>query len=205
MSVNISYTVRGLKKLERATDPRRFQAVLKKHMRVAAGKNGRAAVAAQHAVIRGTKLAKNHGMTILIKHSRKPLIDTGELYRGIEFKIIDDWTVFAGVTRTSGKYDIAKLVHDGKILRVTPKMRGMFFALWLASQGELDPSKLIGRAAELWAEAPGGWKPLGVGTTRLVIPGRPWEKIAMSEPQLVNRIKTNWEEAMDRTFHELAR
>ena len=119
--------------------------------------------------------------------------------------MLTDFSAFAGVLRTAREFNVAAIVHEGGQARVTPKMRAMFLALWQASKGELDASKLTGRAAQLWDRMPGGWKPLSEVTTVIVIPERPWVRLTMADPSIRRLAIENWERGVQAAMLEKGR
>lgn len=201
------YTVTGLEKwVAAATNQARFKRFLDARMRVATELNGKFIERAMRKTIQASDgLEANAPLTIHIKKSKKPLVATGELFKAITSRVINNYTVFVGVQRSDGQFNIAKLVHEGTEIAVTPEMRGMFFYLWKASEGELDPSELSGRAAEIWAASPGGYKPLDPATTHVVIPARPWATVTFASLDLRERVAKNWHTAIKRAFADQAR
>lgn len=198
---------RGAKKLQMAWDPKKMDAALKRHLRKASGVNGKLMEAEARQVIRtGRGLAKNAALTAALKGENKPLVGfTSEMFRAITSKVVGPDTVFVGVLRTDGAYNIAKIVHDGQNIPVTESMRWMFFYLWKASDGSIPPSKLTGRAAELWNQMPGGWKPLADSTTFIVIPSRPFLDIAFQSAKFKTRANDNWQMAVRAAIKERAK
>lgn len=196
----------GHKEWVAATNSRRFQAVLSKHMRRATAMNGMVAVRRQREVIRGTEsIAANAALTIHIKGSSKPLVDHGDLFKAITFEVVDDYRVFVGVLRTNEEaFNLAVALHEGAAIQVTPAMRGMFFFLWKASIGDIPGEALTGRAAELYQRRPGGWLPLKASTAVITIPPRPWATVAFNDPNFQQQIKSNWERAAVAAFNEMA-
>jgi hypothetical protein len=195
---------KGWERMAKALDPKLFEAALRRHIPKATKLNGLLAVARMRQELRNGEFAKNAPLTVFIKGSDKPLVDGGDLFQGITMEQINDFTVFVGVRRTDRRYDIAKAIHEGATIRVTPAMRGMFFMLWRASEGQIEPSALEGRAAELWSRHPGGWKPLKATTTVIVIPGRPWTEHAFDDGVLKRQAQKNWEEAIAAALREVA-
>lgn len=194
---------KGIKRWLKALDPQGFTKALRKNVRVATTLNGKVGEAVLRKVIQGGgKLRPNAPLTKLIKNSEKPLVDSGLLFQSITSKVHDDFTVFIGVLRTSDRYNIVRTLHDGEHIKVTPAMRGMFFMLWRASIGEIDPSSLTGRAAALWARQPGGWYPLREDTVVIVIPGRQFMRIAFANPQFKKLVRDNWSKAVAASFKE---
>lgn len=153
----------------------------------------------------GRGFAKNAALTQAIKGSNKPLVDDGTLFQGITSKVIDDFTVFAGVLRTDKNFNVAAAVHEGAQVKVTPAMRRMFFMLWKASTGGIDPGQLTGRAKELFGRMQEGWLPLTSSASVIVIPPRRWVEVAFRNTQMTKLVRQNWERAMVVTFGERAR
>lgn len=200
------FKIKGLKRWRQALDAGAFDKAARKNIRIATQLNGKIAEAiVRKSIQAGTGFAKNKPLTKAIKKSGKPLVDSGVLFQSITSVVQDDFTVFVGVLRTSGEYNIVVTLHEGETIKVTPEMRGMFFMLWRASTGEIDPGKLTGRAAILWARMPGGWTPLAAETEAIVIPGRPFFKVAFANTQMIKRSRDNWKKAMEASFAERAR
>jgi hypothetical protein len=199
----VGFKSKGIKRWLKALDPQGFTTALRKNVRVATTLNGKIGEAVLRKVIQsGGKLKPNAPLTKSIKGSSKPLVDSGLTFQAITSKVQDDFTVFIGVLRTSEKYHLVVTLHEGETIRVTPAMRGMFFNLWRASIGEIDSSKLTGRAAELWKRKPGGWYPLREDTQVIVIPARPFMRIAFSDPQFKKLVRDNWSKAIAASFRE---
>ncbi len=137
---------KGWDTLTAALDPRHVNAAIKKHMRKATRLNGKILEAAVRNSIKGAEFTPNAPLTIMIKHSSKPLVDQGELFKAVSSVIVDDLTCFVGITKNSEKYGLAVAIHDGTEIMVTPAMRGMFYHLWQASMGNESPESLEGRA-----------------------------------------------------------
>jgi hypothetical protein len=195
----------GWKRYAKALDPKRFKAALRRNMRKASILNGKIVEAAIRSAIRGGGFEKNAALTVMIKGSSKPLVDRGELFKAITSVVIGDAKVFIGVVQTNEFYDLAMAIHDGANVKVTPAMRGLFFVLWQASIGKMDPTKLSGRAAELWERAPGGWLPLKASTSNIIIPERRFIESAFEDGALKDQILANWNMAFKATMREVAR
>lgn len=187
------------KGLEIALDPAAMRAELRTQVRRATELNGKIAAAAARKVLQGGVTPKNAALTQAIKGSDKPLVDSAELFGAISSEVVNDYEVFVGVARNAAGYNIALITHDGVTIQVTDKMRGMFYYLWQASIGAMDPSKLTGRAAELF-ERYQDWKPLKDSTTAIVIPPRRWTEQVFNDPELKARIERNWNDAIQRMF-----
>lgn len=198
---------KGLARMRLAIDPKKMDTTVRKHLRRAAGINGKLAEKEARRVIQsGRGLAKNADLTIALKGEDAPLKGTAgaDLFNSITSKVINDTTVFAGVLRTDKGYNIAKVVHEGATIPVTSRMRGMFFYLFKASIGDIDPSELTGRAAELWEQHPGPWYPLKDSTTAIVIPSRPFMELAFKATGLKKKVEKNWVMALQAAMRERA-
>ena len=71
------------------------------------------------------------------KQAFKPLIDHGDLLGSITHALSSDELSgrvgvnrFAETTSTKDLVNIAKILHDGAVIQVTPRMRAYFFARW---------------------------------------------------------------------------
>lgn len=182
-----------------------FRRVARKHLRIATERNGLEAQAVVRQLIRKSSFAQNDILTRQIKKSSKTLVDKGSsLFQAVTSKVESDTSVFVGVLQTSGFYNIAIGLHDGVAIKVTPAMRQMFRSLWWASIGNMAPSELTGRAAELWERKPGDWLPLKESTTAIIIPPRRFIERAFKNQKLKRAVRANWEQAMARTFRELS-
>lgn len=205
---NISYKVTNMEQWLRAVaEPARFYTLLGQNMRKASELNGLVAERYMRKVLQaGQYVAPNADLTIILKGSSKPLVDKGVLFKNITSTVIDDYTVFVGVAKTdSADYEIAKILHEGAILPVTPAMRGMFMMLYKVSMGEMNPDKLEGRARELYAQRPSTiWLPLRPDTAAIHIPPRPWATFVFSIPEFKKKVTDNWKAALQKTYREMA-
>jgi len=198
-------TGKGWKRLEVALKPTKYNAVVEKHLGRATKLNGQLAVAKVRDSIKKGQYAPNKPLTIALKGSTKPLVGrTAQLWQSITSRKMDKKTVFVGVLKTHGVYNIAVAIHEGVAINVTDKMRGLFFVLWMVSEGRMPVSDLQGRAKELWEQMPGGWKPLLASTTAIVIPARPFIKQAFGDSGLKRQAKANWSQALKAAHKELA-
>jgi len=201
-----SFKVKGVKRWMKALDAGGFSNELRRNIAKATALNGKIAEAILRKTIQsGGNLAKNAALTISIKKSSKALVDSGLLFQSIASKVHDDFTVFVGVLRTSRNYNIAEIVTNGRTIKVTPKMRGMFAILSRASRDKRVASRLTGRAAALFQRMPDGWKKLGEGTNAIVIPGRNYFQVAFRNTQMVKQARDNWTAAVKKTFQEVAK
>lgn len=182
--------------MEMALDAKKFDKNAKALLRKASVLNGKLAEKRIRQALASGDFAPNAALTIAIKGSTKPLVDQGQLFQFITSKVVRDTTVFVGILRTDEHYNIAVALHEGVTIRVTPAMRGLFFILWQASTGKFDPSKLTGRAAELFERMPDGWRPLKDSTRSIVIPPRPFITRALAAADFKEKIKGNWRMAL---------
>lgn len=200
------FKIRGMKRWRKALDARGFDAAARRNMRRATALNGKVAEKIMRGVIQsGSSLKKNAALTQAIKGDNKPLVGDGTLFQAITSKVIDDFTVFAGVLRTSEAYNVGVMIHEGGEAKVTNKMRGLFFVLWKASKGEMDPGELRGRAKELFEQMQEGWFPLSKDTEVIILPRRPFAEIAFKNTQMTKQVRDNWKRALEQTFRERAK
>lgn len=200
------FKIKGLKRWRQALDAGGFDSAARANIRRATALNAKVGEAIVRKTIQsGNSLKKNRKLTVSIKGANKPIVDSGLLFQAITSKVEDDFTAFVGVLRTSTRYKIVAVIHEGEEINVTPEMRGMFFMLWRVSIGELDPGKLTGRAAELYARKQKGWYPLKAETTVIVIPERPFFKVAFANTQMIKQSRDNWKKALEATFGERAK
>lgn len=172
-----------------------FNAQLRRQLRRATMLNAKLVERQIRQVIRSGEFERNANLTVALKGSTKPLVDQGQLFQFITSKVIDDTTAFVGVLRTDDNYNIVQTIHNGANIPVTKRMRGLFFILWQAGQGDFPLDRLEGRAAELFQKMPNaryGWRPLKDSTTHIIIPPRPFIHEAMDDRKLQLRIKENW-------------
>lgn len=195
MSTSIKFD-KGWKKLHKALDPKTFGPVLERQVKKANAFNGKVMQAAIRRVIKSNVPPANRALTVAIKKSSKSLVDKGDLWGSVSSHQLSWDKVFVGIHRTHSAYNIGRFLHDGGSIPVTDRMRNMFTLLWYASNGSLDPSKLEGRAAELWERMPGGWLPLKPSTAAIVIPSRPFIKQAFADDAARKRVEANWTKAV---------
>lgn len=200
----MTFKSKGIKRWLKALDPAAFTQNMRTNVRKATVLNGKIGEAYLRKAIQSSRgrLKPNAPLTKLIKGSAKPLVDQGLLFQAITSRVKDDFTVFIGVLRTSESYDLITTLHEGKEIKVTPAMRGMFFMLWRASIGEIDSSSLTGRAAELWKRKQGGWFPLRDDTVAVIIPARRFMRLVFEDPQFKKLVKDNWTKALAASFKD---
>jgi hypothetical protein len=206
MATTFKKTGPGWKKLEKALHPSQITTTVNRHLSAATKLNALLAIAKIRRSIASGNFKANRPLTAALKGDNKPLVGTkhAQLYNSVTSKEIDPITTFVGVLRTAGVFNVAVTVHEGKTIKVTKKMRGLFEVLAKASQGRLSPSKLEGRARELWEEMPGGWKPLHPSTNYIIIPARPFIKAAFADGELKKLARQNWKQALAAAYREMA-
>jgi len=193
-------------KLSRAFRKHQFSSAMRKHIRRATELNGLLGVRTIRKVIQAGNFKPNKPLTTAIKGSTKPLVDnSSSLFQAIGQKIVDDKTVFVGVLKTDRFYNVGVALHEGTEITVTQRMRNLFYVLWKVSIGDWQPSKLSGRAAELWERMPGGWERLKPNTPAIVIPSRPFVKAAFDLPDLRKKARKNWEAAVNAAMREITK
>lgn len=145
------------------------------------------------------KMKKNAQLTVAIKGHTKVLQDTRHILDDVTVNALDWNHTWIGIPKDDPlRYGIAVTVHDGRVIRVTPKMRMMFLALHLVSIGARDPSTLTGRAFQLWHLGENDmWYPLRRTTTSIKIPPRPFFDEAFNDPSLKEQIRTLWTGAVE--------
>lgn len=217
---------KGWANLKAALAPNAFSKRLKEEVRKATAQNAMIVAKEMRNTIKGRVDPPNAELTLAIKGSDKPLVDKGALWKAITWTV-EKWHLgFAGLIRSRRGADadlinVGAALHDGATMRVTPAMRGLFLALANASRSG-DGSKLTGRAADLWArtkdsKGPAGrdaktgrftrgavnmgfWKPLAPDTTVITIKPRPWIELTLATPGLREKLKKNWEDAVQRVL-----
>ena len=187
------------KRFEKMIDPRRFDTRAKQQMRAATGAVALHVQKEIKEVIRGGRFKENAGLTLALKEPQtRPLAHTGRLiFPAVTHKVVDPFTAWIGIKATNRGYNIAKTVHDGVRIPVTPKMRRMFILLWRVSRGERKVGVLRGRAKKLWnMNKSRRWYPIGRGKTHILIPERPFMRRAFASKALHRRVQGIWTRAM---------
>lgn len=188
MSDIVRITLKNFDKLADRLDPKKFKTRLKKHVKQASKLNGLAAEGEIKRVINaGGTYKANSAITIAIKGSDRPLVDSANLSMSINSRV-PRWDVaFVGVLRsrmvqdkqTGRSYDllnVAFVVHEGAQIKVTPKMRNFF--------------KMMAK------QNPGKWFPLRKGTTVITIPPRRFLEAAFDSKPKEIYVK-NWIKAIE--------
>lgn len=138
--------------------------------------------------------AANAAMTVEIKGSSKPLVDSGRLFQSVTHRRLAPSVYFVGVLRTSKAYNMALIVHEGAEVPVTAKMEAMFFMLWLVTTGKMNISDLKSERAKALARKArksggvilpikGGW---------IHIPARRFLHEPFLDPALRAKMKLFW-------------
>lgn len=134
--------------------------------------------------IRGGVPPANRPMTVALKGSSKPLADSGRLFKSITWKVEGtgiEKSLRVGVIKTSDEgANVAKIVHNGATIVVTPKMAKLFSVISSATMGR--PVSLYGRAEAMARRAKGPVYPMRVGTT-ITIPPRPFALMTLKDPK----------------------
>lgn len=179
-------TLVGFKRLKAIFTPSSAQARMRKHVQAATQKNALlGASAVTQAIYRGSFRA-NSPLTVALKGSSRPLVDTGSLAGSVSGKSVS-WNeaiirAIRNRKRTSKERgrkrqaatNIAVLLYQGATVRVTDAMRRLFFAL-----SREDPRI----------------KPLKKGTQVIVVPPRRYMDAALTS-SMEAQYKRNWEAAV---------
>jgi hypothetical protein len=189
------FEVRGIDKINQLLRPVPTSKKVMRQVELATGRNALIVLKAIRKGIQSGKYAANAALTSAIKGSTKPLADKGELFKSITIHRPKPTVAIVGILKTDGIYNVARAIHDGVQLSVTPKMRGLFFVLWLASQGSIPPGDLTGRARDLFDRYK-KWKPLDDSTTAIRIPARRFIGDVFDNPGLRRKLKVNWKNAI---------
>jgi hypothetical protein len=195
------------KRFEKMLQPQYAQEIVKKHMRRATLFNGKIYEKQIRDTIKNGQYTQNAALTIAIKGENKPLVgyETGAtLFKAITSVEISGDSVFVGVLRTDSFYNIAKTIHDGKTIKVTKKMRGLFLALHAVSVGSMSKNKLSNRGQELFSRMQIGWKPLKKSTQSIIIPAREFIIQAMRNSAIKKLAKENWQAALKKAVEEIS-
>lgn len=195
---------KGWERFNNATNVQRFKRKFQRHRKKALD-----AVAKEilKASIDAGGFAENKPLTVFIKGSNKPLESSGKVLTGaITTRTLGKNEIFVGIPKEDKFYKQAVAVHEGAVIPVSPKMRQMFFMLWMVSIGERDADELSGRAKELWEQRPEeGWLPLSPGTQAIKIQPRPFMMKAFFSSTAKRVALEKFTKAVDDTIRELAR
>jgi len=192
---------KGWKRYEKAVNAKNFDKLFKKNMRKASQLNSLAAKRAITHTIKKGDFAANAPLTLALKQGNTPLMDTKKkIFKNIKHKITSSTSVWVGILKTSEHFGFIRLLNDGGMIPVSQKMRNLFDLLWKAKLGRINPSKLKGRAKELWNITHAGWRPLAKNTKAIVIPARPFIDKAFKDKTLKQLVKKHWTEATTATL-----
>jgi hypothetical protein len=187
-------------------NPMKFDQRTRKYLRRATAINAKKAESMIRKNIQSGVSPPNKPLTMAIKGSSKPLVDTGQgIFQAVTSTLVNYKTAFVGVLRTSESFNIALALHEGTEIKVTDSMRGLFWLLWLVSTGAVPSESLTGRAADLWKRMPGGWKPIRRSTKVIVIPSRPFIRQVFEDPKLSAFCLNNWHAAIRAAMTEVAK
>lgn len=206
---------KGWDRYGNAVNSPRFQRALKKHVRKATQRNAIIARKQVRQEIRAGVPPHNAELTARLKSkgsrkTTKPIVGTpgADLWNAIDWSL-EGWNAaFVGVKRTSEEYNVAEVVHEGRTVTVTEKMRHMFRVLAWASESKGIVPHLEGRAKELWEL--GGrwktkWKPLKDSTKAIRIPRRQFFRYAFMDRRLKRTVEENWNGAVQNAIKEAAK
>lgn len=243
--------LKGWKAFEKAIEPKFFGPIMEKHVRIATKQNGIYVRNRIRTNIRSGIDPRNADLTRYIKGGDRPIVGTKgtDLFNSISSSLLAWHSIEVGVFRSNELSNIAQIVHEGISIPVSPRMRQMFWLLWLTEKGKFDPGNLYGRAKELWDEAglstgaapkkgktkksgsekktslkkkgksgtgSGGrkqdppkpvttFKPIGLSTTAIVIPARPFIRVVITDAAVMRWIRANWTKALQNAMDEQVR
>lgn len=204
----MEYKKRGdWKRWELSLEPGRYDKIMKKHVGRALEIGSKFIVAEIRDGIKRGDYDENALLTVEIKGSAKPLVDKSDLWNAITYTMIDEFAAFIGLKQTEkrgGKdtYNIGIALHEGVTIKVTDKMRALFYWLWLASVDDRHVKHLKGRALELWERKKTGWRKFEKDIVR--IPGRPFLKAIFDDPGVKAKVEAILVQGIDAGFREQA-
>lgn len=226
MAVTITLTG-AWKAFSEAMDPAVFKERLQKNLLRAGERIGRQAQARIRRSIRAGDFAPNSPVTVILKGSSKPLVDTGALFQSITFDQPDPWTVRVGVLRkTAGEkqVNVAAVLHEGATIDVQahPEVRAKVWAMVRERLGDVAKLKGAQKGAVVSASAMIGLKPSASlsparkkalaaffasqpkgpagGKKVWVIPARPFIVQPLSDPSFGKWAAGEWGDAVRITF-----
>lgn len=195
--MSTGFKLSGFDRLRVILSPRRVKAAFRDEVRKATGRNALLVQAAIRRQISHGTFAKNSALMEAIKGGNAPLRDKGDLFNSVAVQVVSPTEAFVGILRKQAAYNIGVALHQGCVIRVSDRMRALFFLLFLASQGRAP--KLEGRAAELFARFK-DWKPISWSTNTIVIPPRPFIRRALEDKSLKAKVAANWRMAVQDTL-----
>lgn len=217
--IKVGIKLKNWKKVENLFSASGIQ-LLRNNMHYALRYSSEMAVSTSQHLIQNLGFEPNKMLTILIKHSATPLVDTGELYQSITY-LEQSWDRFiVGVNRKTtwkgNEVNLAQLLHEGGRIKITRAMRNMFFLLWAKAMGftmqkghiiysdKGDPIQLSPRAQELWNRNK-VWFPFPKNQNFIQIPKRPFLKYAFSNAQYRKSIRRIWKTALTEWAKEVTK
>jgi hypothetical protein len=173
--MKIDLEIKGFDNLAELLSEKNFKRRLRYHVKKATGLNVIAGADQVKKDIYGNKFLADSSLTIAIKGSSRPLVDTGALVGSLIGRTLA-WNIgeIGVLRRGPHTNNIAVILHFGAKVPVTDKMRRYFH--WLASK---NPSV----------------KPLKKTTVVIVIPPRPFMQSALT-PAIQLEYRKNWEKAV---------
>jgi len=176
----------GFKKLASILDPAKTNARMRKHVQVATNRNALLGASEVVRAIYSGRFQANSPLTVALKGSSRPLVDTGALASSVSGKATswNEAVISANrnrqrTGREKGRKrqpatNIALLLYRGATIKVTKPMRRLFYAM-----SRENPQV----------------RPLKKGTTVIVVPPRRYMDAALTPP-LLAKYKENWEGAI---------
>lgn len=189
------FKIKGIGRMQAMLKPGLAKKEVQKTVGKATGRNAQLLLKAIRKAIQSGNYAPNAALTVDIKGSSKALVDSGNLFQAITATQQSPTVAFVGILRTDEAFNVGVAIHEGFTTKVTEKMRGLFFILWLASQGSVPSGELTGRAKELFARFQ-GWKPLNEDTTEIRVPARRFIGDPFENSGLKRKIVVNWNNAV---------
>jgi len=136
--------------------------------------------------IASRKFIKNSDLTILLKGKNMPLVDTKEMINAIEINQKTPFTARVGFLTDSETshggpmINVARLLHDGGTITMTPRMRRFLFAKAKERGG--------GKRTKIKFKSSSGL---------IRIPPRPFMNIVFHDPAVQALMNKNWEMAVN--------
>ena len=202
----MSLKLRGFEQFDRTIDPKVLRPLLRDHIRRKSILNGLLAEALIQRRISGRVYAPNAALTAALKGSSLPLVDRGALMQSITSQVSSDgMEVLVGVFATgrvragrgssskASRVSIATILHEGAVIKVTPRMRAYFKRLASERSGRTKRGRSLDIA------------PLKASTTVIVIPARPFIREAIGDKRFLTQARNNWLEGIQEAFREARR
>lgn len=174
-------------------DPAKFERRLQREMRPALSRAAKKLVAVVKLTIRNADAWSpnpNRPLTMLLKQAgmQGQLQDTGAMVASVSSRTDGPYKAYVGLLKGKASPDVIRYstwVHDGRTIKVTPKMRNLFYALadYTRDMREKGRSnrKLSRRGRELLARMgpTADFKPIGKSTPYITLPKREFLKTAV--------------------------